>query len=125
MHASLKPIGRVATIVFALGLGAAALATPVSAESRGSVGLWPHGGGVGSFSHGGGNFRGRGGGSWGPDVGAAVVGGLIGGAIIGSAGYPYYDNGYGYAPDSCAPQYRDVYSSAGEYLGRQLVNTCQ
>jgi len=118
MRAFLKSPGRVATIVLALGIGAAGLASPALAMGRAGS-MW-HGGGGGAF-HGGGNYHGRGG--WGPGIGAAVVGGLVGGAIIGSA-YPYYDNGYGYGSDPCW-QYQDVYSSAGGYLGRQQVNTCQ
>jgi hypothetical protein len=124
MRASLKSSGRAAAIVFALGLGAASLATPALAFSRGGSvgGVWPHGGAGmsghvgGNFAHRGGNFRGRGG--WGPGIGAAVVGGLVGGALIGSAGYPYYGS------DPCW-QYQDIYSAGGAYLGRQLVNTCQ
>jgi hypothetical protein len=120
MRAFLKSPGRVATIVLALGIGAAGLASPALAMGRAGA-MW-HGGGGGGAFHGGGNYHGRGG--WGPGIGAAVVGGLVGGAIIGAAGYPYYDNGYGYGAGPCW-QYQDVYSSAGGYLGRQLVNTCQ
>jgi hypothetical protein len=119
MTAFLTSPRRIASVAFALGLGAAALATPALAMGRGPA-MWPHSGPTaGNFRHGG-SFQGRG--SWGPEIGAGLVGGLIGGAIIGSAGYPYYDNGYGSNP---CWQYQNVYSSAGAYLGQQMVNTCQ
>jgi hypothetical protein len=114
MSAFLRSHSRVATIALAIGLGAAALATPAAAIGRGGPN-WTHGSG---FQHGfqhNGNFGGRGG--WGgPGIGAAVVGGLIGGAIIGSAAYPYYG-------DPCW-QYQDAYGPNGQYLGRQMVDTC-
>jgi hypothetical protein len=112
---------RIATLAFALGLGAAGLATPAFAFGS-SPRVWQQSGpSAGNFPHGPGRYQGRGGwnGGWGPAVGAGVVGGLIGGAIIGSAGYPY-----GYGSDPCW-QYQNVYSNSGAYLGRQLVNTCQ
>ena len=120
MSAFLTSPRRIASVAFALSLGAAALATPAFAMGRGPGPVWPHSGpSAGNFAHGE-HFHGRG--NWGPEIGAGLVGGLIGGAIIGSAGYPYYDNGYGSGP---CWQYQNVYSSAGAYLGRQLVNTCQ
>ena len=74
MSAFLKSSGRVAAIAFALGLGAAALATPALAFSRGGSrrrrgarrGRIP---GMFAELRPRRNFRGRGG--WGPGIGAA------------------------------------------------------
>ena len=127
MRTFLKSPSRFAAVALALGLGAAGLATPAFALGGAGMvrphvgGGFPHGAG-GFPHHGGGEFHGRGG--WGPGVGAGVLGEIIGGAILGSAAYPYYDYDYGYGTDPCW-KYTDVYGSAGEYLGRQLINTCQ
>ncbi|MGD0639557.1 MAG: hypothetical protein ABSC22_02325 [Roseiarcus sp.] len=99
-------LGVVAAASPAAAMGHVAIRPPVGGFSHGPV--FPHGGGGrGFYGH-----HGRG-------VGLGVLGGLAAGAIIGSAGYPYYDDGGG------CYQYRPVYDQWGNYLGQHLVDICQ